>query len=135
GLCGWLFIAYWMSTNDCGRSIPAGSERMKAIRYCEYGSPDVLKVEEVEKPVTKDDELLVRVRAASLNFIDSGIVHGPWVLRFMTGLRKPKLTGFGLDFAGVVEVVGKNVTEFKPSDEVFGGKLGSVAQYICVRKE
>jgi hypothetical protein len=60
----WLFIAYWSSTNDCGRNIPPGSERMKAIRYCEYGPPDVLKVEEVEKPVPNDDELLVRVCAA-----------------------------------------------------------------------
>jgi NADPH:quinone reductase-like Zn-dependent oxidoreductase len=134
-LFGWFQFAYWTSTNDCGRSIPSGSERMKAIRYCEYGSPDVLKVTEVEKPVPNENELLVRVRAASLNFIDAGLVRGPWVLRLLSGLRKPKFTGFGLDFAGVVEAVGKNVTEFKPGDEVFGGKLGSVAEYICVRQE
>jgi len=134
-LFGWFQFAYWTSTNDCGRSIPSGSERMKAIRYCEYGSPDVLKVAEVEKPVPNENELLVRVRAASLNFIDAGLVRGPWVLRLLSGLRKPKFTGFGLDFAGVVEAVGKNVTEFKPGDEVFGGKLGSVAEYICVRQE
>ena len=108
---------------------------MKAIRYCEYGPPDVLKVEEVERPVPNENELLVKVRAASLNFIDTGLVRGPWVLRLLSGLRKPKFTGFGLDFAGVVEAVGKNVTEFKPGDEVFGGKLGSVAEYLCVRKE
>jgi NADPH:quinone reductase-like Zn-dependent oxidoreductase len=134
-LTAWLFIAYWTSTNDCGRSIPPGSERMKAIRYCEYGPPDVLKVEEVEKPVPKDDELLVRVRAASLNFIDAGLVRGPLVGRFIFGLRKPKFTGFGQDFAGVVEAVGNNVTEFKAGDEVFGGKRGSVAEYVCVRKD
>ena len=134
-LFGWFQFAYWTSTNDCGRSIPSGSERMEAIRYCEYGSPDVLKVAEVEKPVPNENELLVRVRAASLNFIDAGLVRGPWVLRLLSGLRKPKFTGFGLDFAGVVEAVGKNVTEFKPGDEVFGGKLGSVAEYICVRQE
>jgi NADPH:quinone reductase-like Zn-dependent oxidoreductase len=134
-LFGWFQFAYWTSTNDCGRSIPSRSERMKAIRYCEYGSPDVLKVTEVEKPVPNENELLVRVRAASLNFIDAGLVRGPWVLRLLSGLRKPKFTGFGLDFAGVVEAVGKNVTEFKPGDEVFGGKLGSVAEYICVRQE
>ena len=81
------------------------------------------------------NELLVKVRASSLNFIDTAIVSGPWVLRPMSGLRKPKFTGFGLDFAGVVEAVGKNVTEFKPGDEVFGGKLGSVAEYLCVRKD
>ena len=86
---------------------------MKAIKFCEYGPPDVLKLEEVEKPVPKDNELLVRVRAASLNFIDAGLVRGPSVLRLMSGLRKPKFTGFGRDFAGVVEAVGKNVTELQ----------------------
>jgi NADPH:quinone reductase-like Zn-dependent oxidoreductase len=108
---------------------------MKAIRYCEYGPPDVLKVEEVERPVPKDNELLVRVRAASLNFIDAGLVRGPLVGRVIFGLRKPKFTGFGQDFAGVVEAVGQNVTEFKPGDEVFGRKFGSVAEYVCVRKD
>ena len=134
-LAAWLFIAYWMSTNDCNRNAAAPTNPMKAIRYCEYGSPDVLKLEDVEKPMPKDDELLVRVRAASLNFIDAGLVRGPWVLRLLAGLRKPEFTGFGQDFAGVVEAVGNNVTEFKPGDEVFGGKRGSVAQYVCVRKD
>ncbi len=110
---------------------------MKAIRYCEYGPPDVLHLAEVEKPVPNDDQLLVRVRAASLNFIDVGLVRGPLILRFIfgVGLRKPKFTGFGQDFAGVVEVVGKNVAEFKPGDEVFGRKSGSVAEYVCARKD
>jgi NADPH:quinone reductase-like Zn-dependent oxidoreductase len=134
-LFAWFQIAYWTSTNDCGRSIPHGAECMKAIRYCEYGPPDVLKIEEIEKPMPKEDELLVRVRAASLNFIDAGLVRGPSVLRLMSGLRKPKFTGFGQDFAGVIEAVGSNVTEFKPGDEVFGGKRGSVAEYVCVRKD
>jgi NADPH:quinone reductase-like Zn-dependent oxidoreductase len=134
-LGAWLFVAYWLSTNDCNRNASAPTNPMKAIRYCEYGSPDVLKLEDVEKPMSKDDELLVRVRAASLNFIDAGLVRGPWVLRLLAGLRKPEFTGFGQDFAGVVEAVGKNVTEFKPGDEVFGGKRGSVAQYVCVRKD
>jgi NADPH:quinone reductase-like Zn-dependent oxidoreductase len=134
-LFAWFQVAYWTSTNDCGRSIRPGAAHMKAIRYCEYGSPDVLKLEEVEKPVPGEDELLVRVHAASLNFIDAGLVSGPSVLRLLSGLRKPKFTGFGQDFAGVVEAVGSNVTEFKPGDEVFGGKRGSVAEYVCVRKD
>src|SRR5262245_13161134 len=134
-LFAWFQVAYWTSTNDCGRSIPPGAERMKAIRYCEYGPPDVVKVEEIEKPVPKEDELLVSVRAASLNFIDAGLVRGPSVLRLMSGLRKPKFTGLGQDFAGVVEAVGNNVSEFKPGDEVFGGKWGSLAEYVCVRKD
>src|SRR5437667_3673772 len=134
-LAAWLFIAYWMSTNDCNRNAAAPTNPMKAIRYCEYGSPDVLKLEDVEKPMPKDDELLVRVRAASLNFSGAGLVRGPWVLRLLAGLRKPEFTGFGQDFAGLVEAVGKNVTEFKPGDEVFGGRRGSVAQYVCVRKD
>ena len=128
-------FAYWTSTNDCQQSIPQGGERMKAIKFCEYGPPDVLKVEEIEKPVPKDNELLVRVRAASLNFIDAGLVRGPSILRFITGLRKPKFTGFGRDFAGVVEATGKDVIEFKPGDEVFGVKWGALAEYVCARKD
>ena len=131
----WFQFAYWISTNDCQRSIPPGGERMKAIKFCEYGPPDVLKLKEIEKPVPKDNELLVRVRAASLNFIDAGLVRGPSVLRLMSGLRKPKFTGFGRDFAGVVEATGKDVTEFKPGDEVFGVKWGALAEYVCVRKD
>ena len=115
-LFAWFQITYWTSTNDCGRGIPPRAERMKAIRYCEYGPPDVLRIEEIEKPMPKEDELLVGVRAASLNFIDAGLVSGPSVLRLLSGLRKPKFTGFGQDFAGVIEAVGTNVTEFKPGD-------------------
>jgi NADPH:quinone reductase-like Zn-dependent oxidoreductase len=134
-LCAWFQFAYWTSTNDCQRSIPPGDERMKAIKFCEYGSPDVLKLEEVVKPVPKDNELLVKVRAASLNFIDAGLVRGPSVLRLMSGLRRPKFTGFGRDFAGVVEATGRDVTEFKPDDEVFGLRWGALAEYVCVRKD
>src|SRR6266480_1913670 len=128
-------VAYWSSTNDCQRSIPPGGERMKAIKFCEYGPPDILKLEEVEKPVPKENELLVRVRAASLIFIDAGLVRGPSVLRLMVGLRKPKFTGVGRDFAGVVEATGKDVTEFKPGDQIFGVKWGAIAEYVCVRKD
>src|SRR5262249_35345086 len=102
---------------------------------CEYGPPDVLNIAEVEKPMPNDDQILVRVRAASLNFIDAGLVRGPLVGRLLFGLRKPKFTGLGQDFAGVVDAVGRNVTEFKPGDEVFGRRSGSVAEYVCARKD
>src|SRR5262245_49182835 len=134
-LFAWFELAYWTCTNDCGRSIPPEAERVKAIRYCEYGTPNVLKVVEVAKPTPKENELLVKVRAASLNFIDAGLVRGPLVGRPLFGLRKPKFTGLGRDFAGVVEAIGNNVSEFKPGDEVFGEKGGSIAEYVCVRKD
>jgi NADPH:quinone reductase-like Zn-dependent oxidoreductase len=125
-------IAYWRSTNDCDSITAAPSNRMKAIRFCEYGSPDVLKLEEVEKPVPNDNEILVRVRAASLNAIDGAMLRGQLAGRLFFGLRKPRFTRFGTDFAGVVEAAGESVTEFKAGDEVFGAKRGAVAEYVCV---
>jgi NADPH:quinone reductase-like Zn-dependent oxidoreductase len=127
------FIAYWRSTNDCDRKT-ALVNPMKAIRFCEYGSPDVLKFEDVEKPVPNDDQVLIRVHAASLNFIDPGMMRGPWPLRLMSGLRKPQKTLLGNDVAGVVEAVGKNVTLFKAGDEVFGVGRPTLAQYACARE-
>src|SRR5438477_714218 len=132
-LFAWFEFAYWTSTNDCARSIPAGAERMKAIKYCEYGSPDeVLKLEQVEKPVPNDNQILVRVRAVSLRFYDGGMLEGG-VGRLIFGLRKPKNTTPGSDFAGTVAAVGRNATEFKPGDEVFGVRAGALAENICVR--
>ena len=132
-LIGSGFIAYWTSTNDCDRQTGTPIHPMKAIRYCEYGAPDdVLKLEEVEKPVPNDNQILVRVRAVSLRFFDGGMLRGG-VGRLIFGLRKPKNTCPGSDFAGTVEAVGRNVTEFKPGDEVFGVKRGALAEYICVR--
>jgi NADPH:quinone reductase-like Zn-dependent oxidoreductase len=125
------FIAYWMSTNDCDRSSAAPKDPIKAIVHCEYGSPDVLKLEDVEKPVPNDNQLLVRVRSASVNPLDLAI-RGPWLIRPLLGLRKPKDTRLGVDYAGTVEAVGKNVTNFKPGDEVFGGRDGALAEYVCV---
>lgn len=128
-----VFIAYWRSTNDCDRQTGAPVHPMKAIRYCEYGAPDdVLKLEEVEKPVPNDNEILVRVRAASLRFFDGGMVRGGFG-RLIFGLRKPKITCPGSDYSGTVEAVGRNVTEFKPGDEVFGVKSGALVEYICVK--
>lgn len=134
-LFAWFEFAYWTSTNDCGRKIPDGAARMKAIRYCEYGSPDeVLKVEQIEKPVPNDNQVLVRVRAVSLRFYDGGMLEGSVPGRLLFGLRKPKNPTPGSDFAGTVEAVGKNVTEFKPGDEVFGVRAGCLAEYVCVRQ-
>jgi NADPH:quinone reductase-like Zn-dependent oxidoreductase len=126
-----VFIAYWRSTNDCGRTA-APKNPMKAIVYCDYGLPN-LKLEEVEKPVPHDDQILVKVRAASVNPYDWHFVEGtPKIMRVMgVGLRKPKDTRLGVDFAGTVEAVGKNVTQFKPGDDVFGGKGGAFAEYVC----
>ncbi len=131
----WLFIAYWTSTNDCNRNAAAPTNPMKAIRYCEYGSPDdVLKLVEVEKPVPNDNQILVRVRAVSLRFFDGGMLQGG-VGRLVFGLRKPRNTCPGSDFSGTVEAVGRNVIEFKPGEEVFGVRAGALAQYICVRRD
>src|ERR1700726_865563 len=127
------FVAYWRSTNNCDRKT-ALVNPMKAIRFCEYGSPDVLKLEDVEKPVPNDDQVLIKVRAASLNFIDPGVMQGPWPLRLMSGLRKPEKTGLGNDVAGTVQAVGKNVTLFKAGDEVFGVGRPSLAEYACARE-
>src|SRR5881392_1072925 len=133
-LVGWLFIAYWTSTNDCNQSAVAPSNPMKAIMNCEYGV-DNLQLRELEKPAPMHNEVLVRVRAASINPVDGHMIRGSWLMRPMSGMRKPKNTRFGTDFSGMVEAVGKNVTKFKPGDEVFGAKNGAVADYICVKAD
>ena len=104
---------------------------MRAIVCHNYGPPDVLKCEEIEKPVPRDDEVLIKVRAASVNPVDR-LFHGkPYVLRLMTGLRRPKNSRLGTDVAGEVEAVGTKVTHFKPGDEVFGVCEGAFAEYAC----
>ena len=129
----WGFVAYWTSTNDCGRNAATPATPMKAVVHCDYGITN-LKLQEIEKPTPADDQVLVRVRAASLNPLDGHFVRGMWLARLMGGgLRKPKDTRLGVDYAGTVEAVGKNVTQFKPGDEVFGGRTGSLAQYVCAR--
>src|SRR5438093_8087724 len=133
-LIAWVEIAYWTSTNDCDRKAAAPSNPMKAIVYCDYGLTN-LKLENIEKPTPNDDQILVRVRAASVNPYDWHFIEGtPYIMRLMgVGLRKPKDTRLGVDFAGTVEAIGKNVTQFKPGDEVFGGRGGAFAEYICPR--
>lgn len=105
---------------------------MKAAVYHRYGSPDVVQIEDVEKPVPKDDEILIKVRAASVNPLDwHGMRGSPYVMRMMGGLREPKDRRLGFDLAGQVEAVGKNVIQFKPGDEVFGMCRGAFAEYAC----
>jgi NADPH:quinone reductase-like Zn-dependent oxidoreductase len=134
GLVLVTFIAYWRSTNDCDRNAATPSNPMKAILNCEYGVGN-LQLRELEKPAPMDNEVLVRVRAASINPVDGHMIRGSWLMRPMSGMRKPKDTRFGTDFSGMVETIGKDVTNFKPGDEVFGAKNGAVADYICVKAD
>src|SRR5215216_1922583 len=129
----WFEIAYWTSTNDCGYT-SAPTYPMKAIINCDYGLSH-LKLENIEKPVPNNDQVLVKVHAASVNPYDWHFIEGtPKIIRLMgAGLRKPKDPRVGVDFAGTVEAVGKNVTNFKPGDEVFGGRGGAFAEYVCPR--
>ena len=108
---------------------------MRAIVHNTYGSPDVLELQEIDKPDPTDDEVLVRVRAASVNPADwYGVTGTPYVGRVLMGLRKPKSSSVRIDFAGTVEAVGRDVTEFRPGDEVFG-RSGAFAEYVCVRAD
>lgn len=105
---------------------------MKAITYTGHGSPEILRLTEVEKPVPKDDEVLIQVRAASVNAMDRHFVHGgPYLIRLALGLGKPKVKRLGVDVAGRVEAVGRNVTQLHPGDEVFGVCRGSFAEFAC----
>jgi NADPH:quinone reductase-like Zn-dependent oxidoreductase len=104
---------------------------MKAILHKKYGSPKVLELGEIDKPVPENDQVLVRVRAVSLNRADwYGLTGTPLVTRPMTGLRAPKGQLFGADFAGIVEAVGPDLTGLEIGDEVFGGKHGAFAEYL-----
>ncbi|MFX1284774.1 MAG: NAD(P)-dependent alcohol dehydrogenase [Promethearchaeota archaeon] len=112
---------------------------MRAIIRHEYGSPDVLELQEIEKPVPKDDEILLKVHAASVNRTDSHGLRGtPFMARIVLGgLRKPRTKILGYDFSGQVEKVGKKVAEFHPGDEVFGTNKGAggFAEYLCTTQE
>jgi NADPH:quinone reductase-like Zn-dependent oxidoreductase len=128
----YLFVAYWQSTNDCDGNTAAPAQSMKAIRKCEYGS---LTLRDVKKPIPTDNQVLVKVRAASLNAADGHLLRGGLVMRPFSGMRKPKDTRFGIDCAGTVEAVGKNVAQFKPGDEVFGATNGAIAEYVCAAEK
>ncbi|MBK8522140.1 MAG: NAD(P)-dependent alcohol dehydrogenase [Ferruginibacter sp.] len=109
---------------------------MKAIVYAEYGSPDVLQLKEVDKPVPKENEVLIKIVASSVNEWDNGLISGKGLLtRLLGGLFKPKNKILGADVAGVIEASGSNIKNFKPGDEVFGdiagAGFGAFAEYVC----
>jgi NADPH:quinone reductase-like Zn-dependent oxidoreductase len=105
---------------------------MRAAVRDRFGSPDVVQIREIEKPAPAADEILVRVRATSVNPSEWYSVAGrPWVARLEQGLRRPKTNRLGVDYAGTVEAVGANVTAFQPRDDVFGGRSGAFAEYVC----
>jgi NADPH:quinone reductase-like Zn-dependent oxidoreductase len=111
---------------------------MKAIIYTKYGGTEVLQLHEVEKPSPKDDEVLVKVYAVSINDWDIGLMQGDFINRMLNGLLKPKRKILGSDIAGQVEAVGKNVTRFKAGDDVYGdlsGHWGGFAQYACAQEK
>jgi NADPH:quinone reductase-like Zn-dependent oxidoreductase len=125
-------------TSDCpvAEAAPADAELMTAVIYRCYGSPDVLEVTEVEKPVPADNEVLVKVQAASVNPLDWHYMRGsPYLMRLASGLGSPDDIRMGVDFAGTVESVGSSVTQFQPGDEVFGRGNGAFAEYVIDRAD
>jgi NADPH:quinone reductase-like Zn-dependent oxidoreductase len=113
---------------------PSGPETMRAVRYHCYGEPSVLGLETVPKPAVGDSDVLIRVRAASLNPLDWHFTRGtPYLMRLDAGFGRPEDPRVGVDFAGTVEAVGESVTRFKPGDEVFGRRSGALAEYLGVR--
>lgn len=129
-------LAFAISHNsacDAPPPIAGNTPSMKAIVQSCYGPPAVLKLEDIAKPAAVDGRMIVKVHAASANPYDWHMLRGePYFMRTMTGLGTPENTRFGVDFAGTVESVGKNVTKYKPGDEVFGGRTGAFAQYVSV---
>lgn len=138
-LAATLSTSAWMLSHNrpCGAAqrIPPGTLSMKAAVYRCYGSPDVVKLEDIAKSAPTDNRVLVKVRAASVNPLDWHYMRGePYFMRAMAGLGAPQDIRLGVDFAGTVEAVGKNVTRFKPGDAVFGGADGAFAEYVSVRE-
>jgi NADPH:quinone reductase-like Zn-dependent oxidoreductase len=109
---------------------------MKAIVYRQYGAPDVLRLEEIDKPVPTENEVLIKVCAASVNPYDWHFLRGsPHLMRLMTGLRRPKSPRLGVDVAGIVEAVGRNIQHFHVGDAVFGTGKGSFGEYACTTEK
>jgi NADPH:quinone reductase-like Zn-dependent oxidoreductase len=109
---------------------------MRAVVHDRYGPPEVLRLEEVERPVPKENEVLVRVRATTVTRTDTGLRSAEFFIsRFVTGLRRPKQQTSGIELAGEVEAVGRSVTELTVGDRVFGARSGAHAEYVCVREQ
>lgn len=111
--------------------------KMKAIIYTKYGGPEVLQLQEIEKPIPKDDEVLVKIHAVSVNDWDMGLLDGDFINRLLNGIRKPKKQILGSDIAGRIEAVGKNCKQFKTGEDVYGdlsGQWGGFAEYTCARE-
>lgn len=116
--------------------VTGSATSMKAIRHHCYGGPDVLTLDDVARPTPADNEVLVEVRAASVNPLDWHFMRGkPYVMRLSSGFGAPDDPRMGVDFAGTVAAVGRNVRRFKPGEEVFGGRNGALAQYLTVRED
>jgi NADPH:quinone reductase-like Zn-dependent oxidoreductase len=115
----------------------ANTDAMKAVVYRCYGSADVLQLEEIDKPIPEDNEVLVRVKAASVNPLDWHYMRGsPYIMRLLgSGLGSPQNPRMGVDFAGTVEAVGSLVTQFKPGDDVFGAGNGAFAEYVTIAED
>jgi NADPH:quinone reductase-like Zn-dependent oxidoreductase len=126
-------IALLLNGHAMAQAPSPTASRMKAYVYRDFGSPDVLRLEEIDKPVPADNQLLIRVRGVSVNPLDWHYMEGtPYLGRlFEFGILRPANQRLGVDYAGTVEAVGKNVTQFKPGDEVYGNRFGAFAEYIC----
>jgi len=136
---GIMYLGFILSdTDDCPTSPLAvsGNDKMKAVVYRCYGSPSVLEYTDIEKPLASDNELLVKIHSASVNPLVWHYMRGtPYLMRFMTGLGAPEDNRLGVDFSGTVVAVGKNVSKFKPGDEVFGGATGAYAEYLTIAED
>jgi NADPH:quinone reductase-like Zn-dependent oxidoreductase len=129
-------LAVWVSHDSAcpAAAVPPAGTLMQAMVYRCYGSPQVVKLEQIPKPTPPEGRVLVRVHAASVNPLDWHYMQGkPYIVRPMVGVGAPEDIRLGVDFAGTVEAVGKNVTRFRPGDEVYGGADGSFGQYVTPR--
>lgn len=132
-----VFMRYLSHEGECRAREPlaANAATMKAVVYRCYGGPEVLQLEEVAKPAVGIDQVLVKVRAAGVNPLDWHYLRGlPYIMRMSAGIGAPADIHLGSDFAGTVEAVGKSVTQYKPGDDVFGGRNGAFGEYVVVRE-